>query len=110
MILNIMLLFCGKKEGNKMAKSPHKNFNLPLPEDTHRALFDESRRSGIPATRLVRSALEAWLQKKERENRRNQVRDFALEHAGSEYDLDPTIESMAAEELRDFDEDDHETR
>ncbi len=93
-----------------MSVSPHKNFNLPLPEDMHTALFDESRRSGIPATRLVRSALEDWLQKKERENRRNQVRNFAMEHAGGEYDLDPTLESIAAEELCRFDEDDHEAR
>lgn len=93
-----------------MSVSPHKKFNLPLPEATHKALFDESRRSGIPATRLVRSALEDWLQQQKRERRREEIRRFAKEHAGSEYDLDPTLESMAAEELRDFDEDDHEAR
>jgi len=93
-----------------MTTSPTKKFNLPLPEETHRALFDESRRTGIPATRLVRSALEDWLQERKREHRKSEIRQFALEHAGSEYDLDPALESVAAEELLRFDEDDHETR
>jgi len=93
-----------------MSTSTHKKLNLPLPEETHRALFDESRRTGVPATRLVRSALEDWLGQRMRENRRDEVRRFALEHAGSEYDLDPVLESAAAEELHRFDEDDRETR
>ena len=93
-----------------MTKSPHKKFNLPLPEATHKALFDESRRTGIPATRLVRSALEDWLQERKREHRKSEIRRFAMEHAGGEYDLDPVLESAAAEELRRFDEDDHEAR
>jgi len=93
-----------------MTTSQTKKFNLPLPEETHRALFDESRRTGIPATRLVRSALEDWLQERKREHRRIEIRQFAIEHAGGEYDLDPALESVAAEELLRFDEDDHETR
>jgi len=87
-----------------------KKLNLPLSEETHRALFDESRRTGVPATRLAREALEDWLRQRERERRNEQVRQFALEHAGSEYDLDPALESIAAEELQGFDEDSHETR
>ena len=93
-----------------MSTSTLKKLNLPLPEETHRALFDESRRTGVPATRLVRSALEDWLRQRMRENRRDEVRRFALEHAGGEYDLDPVLESAAAEELHLFDEDDRETR
>ena len=93
-----------------MTLSTLKKFNLPLPEETHKALFDESRRTGIPATRLVRSALEDWLQERRREHRRNDVRRFALEHAGGEYDLDPVLESAAAEEILRFDEVDRETR
>ena len=93
-----------------MPTSPLKKFNLPLPEEMHSALFAESRRTGVPATRLVRSALEDWLRQRMREHRRDEVRRFALEHAGGEYDLDPVLESVAAEELDRFDEDEHETR
>ncbi len=93
-----------------MTTSALKKFNLPLPEATHAALFDESRRTGVPATRLVREALEDWLRQRERERRREEVRRFADEHAGGEYDLDPALESIAAEELCRFDEDTHETR
>ena len=92
-----------------MSTSSLKKFNLPLPDEMHRALFAESSRTGVPATRLVRSALEDWLRQRMREHRRDEVQRFAAEHAGGEYDLDPVLESAAAEELHRFDEDDRET-
>ena len=93
-----------------MPSSSHKKLNVPLPKEMHTALFDEARRSGEPATRLARTAINDWLEKRARERRKEQVRQFALENAGSEYDLDPLLESIAAEELLQFDEEDHETR
>ena len=88
-----------------MPASTHKKLNLPLPEEMHTALFDEARRSGEPATRLARAAINEWLEKRARERRAEKVRRFALEHGGSKYD-----ESVAAEELMRFDEDNHEPR
>ena len=93
-----------------MTVSSPKKLNLPLPEGMHSALFAEARRTGVPATRLARAAIEDWLEKQKRDRRRDDVRRFALGHAGGEYDLDPVLESVAAEELRRFDEDDRETR
>ena len=93
-----------------MTVSAPKKLNLPLPEEMHSALFAEARRTGVPATRLVRAAIKDWLEKKMRDRRRDEVRRFALEHAGGEYDLDLVLESVAAEELNRFDEDDRETR
>jgi len=93
-----------------MPASPHKKLNLPLSNDMHAALFEEARRTGVPATRLARSAIEDWLRKRARERRRDVIRRFATANAGGEYDLDPALESMAAEELCDFDGADHETR
>ncbi len=87
-----------------------KKLNLPLSEETHCALFEEARRTGVPATRLARSAIEDWLRKRERERRQAEVRRFAVANAGGEYDLDPALESIAAEEIHGFDEDSHETR
>ena len=93
-----------------MPASTHKKLNLPLPEEMHTALFDEARRSGEPATRLARAAINEWLEKRARERRAEKVRRVALEHGGSKYDLDPVLESVAAEELMRFDEDNHEPR
>jgi len=93
-----------------MPSTQTKKLNLPLSNETHRALFEEARRTGVPATRLAREALEDWLRQRERKRRREEVRRFAVENAGGEYDLDPALESIAAEELQGFDEDSHETR
>ena len=102
--------YVAKKKVVNMPVFATKKLNLPLPEETHAALFDESRRTGVPATRLVREALEDWLRKRERERRRDEVRLFANENAGGEYDLDPALEIIAAEELQRFDDGGHETR
>lgn len=93
-----------------MPSTQTKKLNLPLSEETHRALFEEARRTGVPATRLARTAIEGWLRERERERRRDEIRRFAFEHSGTEYDLDPAMESVAAEELRNFDEGPDETR
>ncbi len=93
-----------------MPSSATKKLSLPIPDEMHRELFDESRRTGVPATKLARSALEEWLRRRRRERRQEEVHQFAIEHAGTDYDLDTQIESVAADELRDFDEDDRETR
>ena len=45
-----------------MPSRPTKKLNLPLPEDIHSALFDEAKREGVPATRLARAAIKAWLE------------------------------------------------
>ncbi len=91
-----------------MSLITYKKFNLPLPEKMHRALFAESRRAGIPATRLVRSVLERWIEQRQRENRRDEVREFATKYGGSELDLDPVLEDAAAEELSVLYEDEDE--
>ncbi len=88
-----------------------KKLNVPLSQEMHQALFSEAHAAGVPATRLVRSLLEDWLEQRRRERRREEVRKFALKHAGSTLDLEPELEVAATEELvRVFDEDSNETR
>jgi len=87
-----------------------KKLNLPLPRRVHEALFVESRELGVPATRLVRSLLEDWLQERMRVRRRAEVRRFAMEHAGTELDLDPELEAAATAELQRLDEEEDEAR
>lgn len=85
-----------------MSMTAYRKLNLPLPEEMHAELFTESREAGVPATRLVRSVLEDWLRERRRGRRREEVRRFALEHAGTELDLDPELENAASAELRRF--------
>lgn len=85
-----------------MATVAIKKLNLPLPREMHEAIFAESHEMGVPATRLVRSVLEDWLRERRRARRREEVRRFAMEHAGSELDLDPELEDAATEELQRF--------
>ncbi len=85
-----------------MATILTKKLSLPLPEKMHEAIFAESHEMGVPATRLVRSVLEDWLRERRRARRRAEVRRFAMEHSGSELDLDPELEAAATAELRRF--------
>ncbi len=85
-----------------MSTTALKKLSLTLPLEMHEALLAESRELGVPATRLVRSLLETWLRERRRIRRREQVRRFAMESAGTELDLDPALEAAAADELRCF--------
>jgi len=76
-----------------------KKINLPLPGDLHREIFAEAREQGVPATRLVRSILEAWLDHRARAKEAEELRRFARETAGSDLDLIPELEAIAAAEL-----------
>jgi len=93
-----------------MTTTTLKKLNLPLPPEMHEALFAESREMGIPVTRVVRSLLEDWLRERRRARRRDEVRRFAMENAGSDLDLDPELEAVATEELSRFYEGEHEAR
>lgn len=103
-----MLDFCGKESRIAMATAAVKKLNLPLSAEMHEALFAEARRTGQPATRLVRSALEAWLLERQRARRQEEIRRFAQQAAGSTLDLDRELERAAAEELDRFDQDEDE--
>ena len=85
-----------------MAATIYKKLNLPLPVEMHEALFAESRETGVPATRLVRSVLEGWLQERRRERRREEIQRFAQACAGTELDIDSSLEASAREELQRF--------
>lgn len=85
-----------------MTATVTKKLSLPLPQEMHEAIFAESHQMGVPATRLVRSVLEDWLGERRRARRREEIRRFAVEHGGSELDLDPELEAAATAELGRF--------
>ena len=76
-----------------------KKLNLPMPPELHEALFEESRSLGVPATRIVRSALEDWLAKRRQARLEEEIYRFATTYGGTEIDLDPQLEQAATEEL-----------
>jgi len=74
--------------------------NVPLSTEMHAALFQEAKRAGKPATRIVREVLAEWLAARERARRDAEIERFAAEFAGTDVDLDPELEAAAVEALR----------
>jgi hypothetical protein len=82
-----------------MPETTMKKMHLPLPPDTHARLKRESEATGIPTTVLARVAVTEWLERQERERIAEELRTFAMEHAGSELDLDYDFEGAASDAL-----------
>lgn len=76
-----------------------KNFHVPLPADLYsklRAVAEHYRR---PATELAREAIAAWLEQRRREALHRAIAEYAEQSAGTEADLDPSLEAAAVEHL-----------
>lgn len=76
-----------------------KNFHLPLPEQTYAQLRAEAERTRVPATILAREAIDVWLRNQLRVARHAAIAAYAAEMAGSDFDLDTTLESPGIEHL-----------
>jgi len=76
-----------------------KNFHLPLPERTYAELRAEAARAHQPATTIAREAIAVWLRARKKVLRRKAIAVYAAETAGTEFDLDPLLESAAIEHL-----------
>ena len=76
-----------------------KNFHLPLPEELYKELRLAAQRSRRPATTLARRAIELWLRQNRRAARRQAIAAFAVEYAGTPWDLDPDLEAASVEHL-----------
>jgi hypothetical protein len=76
-----------------------KNFHLPLPETTYSHLKAEAARAQVPATILAREAIDEWLRQQARRMRHDSIASYALEMAGTKFDLDSDLESAGMEHL-----------
>jgi len=76
-----------------------KNFHVPLPGDLYERLREEADRSGMPATSVVREAVEVYLTESEREAARREIAIYAAAMAGTRDDLDEDLEAAAIEFL-----------
>jgi hypothetical protein len=81
-------------------KGAIKNFHLPLPQAVYDALREEAESLGQPATVVARQAIEAWLRERKRAGVREAIAIYALRHAGTVADLDPSLERASLELLR----------
>jgi hypothetical protein len=76
-----------------------KNFHLPLPDDIYTQLRTEAERAQVPATTLARGAIDLWLRQQQKKARRDAIAGYAAEMAGTNFDLDPELESAGVEHL-----------
>ena len=76
-----------------------KNFHLPLPDHTYDQLKNEAQRAQVPATILAREAIDFWLRQQLQKARHDAIAAYAVEMAGTEFDLDRDLESAAAAHL-----------
>ena len=83
-----------------MSTSSH-NMHVPLSTDIHTRLKAEVKRSGQPATVLVREAIETWLVEREKAALHHAIAHYAEAVAGTSADLDPDMEKAAVEHLLD---------
>ena len=81
-------------------QSAIKNFHVPLPQQVYDALREEAEMLGRPATVVAREAIEAWLQERKRAGVREAIAAYALTHAGTAADLDPSLERASLDLLR----------
>ncbi len=77
-----------------------KNFHLPLTDDVYARLRTESEQTQRPVTVLAREAIEDWLKARARQTRRRAIAEYATKMAGTEFDLDPALESASLEHLQ----------
>ena len=83
-----------------MAPVVRKNFHVPLSPETYDALREEADAMGVPATTIVREAVEGWIDEQRAKRVRDEIAAYAEEAAGTSADLDPALESAAAAELK----------
>ena len=81
-------------------KGAIKNFHLPLPPRVYDALREEAASLRQPATVVAREAIEAWLRERKRAGVREAIATYAVKHAGTTADLDPSLERASLELLR----------
>ena len=83
-----------------MAAMARKNFHVPLSPETYDALREEAEARGIPATTIVREAVEGWIDDQKAKRLRDEIAAYALEMAGTSADFDPELEAAGAAELK----------
>jgi predicted DNA-binding protein len=83
-----------------MVAMARRNFHVPLTAETYDALREEAEARGIPATTIVREAVEGWIDDQKAKRLRDEIAAYAVEVAGTGADLDPELEAAAVAEMK----------
>ena len=83
-----------------MGTMARRNFHVPLPVETYEALREEAEAKGVPATTIVREAVEGWIDDQRTKRLQQEIAAYASEVAGTGADLDSRLEAAAAAELK----------
>ncbi len=75
------------------------NFHVPLSATVYRRLRDLADRRSIPATQLVKQAVEDWLEKQDQLALHEEIARYASGRAGTSDDLDEPLEAAGIEAL-----------
>jgi hypothetical protein len=81
-------------------KEVSRKIHVPLGERLYQRLRAESERTGRPATRIAREAIDRYLEEARRTAVHEAIASYAVSCAGTEADLDPSLEASAVEQLR----------
>jgi predicted transcriptional regulator len=82
-----------------MSTKAMRNFHIPLSEDLYNKLKAEAKRSKQPATKLARQAIDLWLWQRQKAALHKAIAAYAAQCAGTESDLDETLETASIEHL-----------
>jgi hypothetical protein len=61
--------------------------------------FHAAERTQVPATTNARGAIDLWLRQRQKKARHEAIAAYAAEMAGTNFDLDPELESAGVEHL-----------
>jgi hypothetical protein len=81
-------------------KKATRKIHVPLGERLYQRLRAESDRTGRPATRIAREAIDRYLEEARKTAVHEAIASYAVSCAGTEADLDPSLEASAVEQLR----------
>jgi predicted DNA-binding protein len=76
-----------------------KNCHIPLPNNLYSRLKKEAKQSKQPVTKLVRYAVESWLEQQQSLMIEEELTKYVNSCAGSKHDLDPDLEAASIDHL-----------
>ena len=93
-----------------MDTTTSRNVHIPLPKSTYLQLKKEAKHSKQPVTKVVRYAIEQWLEQRQAQVIEEELTEYVSTYAGTKQDLDPDLEKASIEHLTSKGNDLNETR
>lgn len=81
-------------------KKTTRKIDVHLDERLYQRLRAESERTGRPATRIAREAIDRYLEDARKTAVHQAIASYAVSCAGTQADLDSSLEASAVEHLR----------